>query len=123
MVNLIKNIEEKIGYNFPKDYVDYISNSETLRFEKKLFRTQNGTEKVLRYLYSFDENARNYILNFQSFDSKFKDKIVPFAELEFGDLLCFEKSNNNIVLYNHELDEIETIAINFNEFLGKLYGE
>lgn len=121
MLNLIKNVEEKINYSFPQDYASYIENSKPLRFEKNLFKTSKSEEKVLRYLYSFDENERNYIIKFQSFDSQFKDKIVPFAELEFGDLLCFDRNNNNIVLYNHELDEIEIIANSFTEFLGKLY--
>ncbi|MBQ9181911.1 MAG: SMI1/KNR4 family protein [Bacilli bacterium] len=121
MLNLIKNVEEKINYSFPQDYASYIKNSKPLRFEKNLFKTSNNEEKVLRYLYSFDENERNYIIKFQSFDSQFKDKIVPFAELEFGDLLCFDRNNNNIVLYNHELDEIEIVANSFTEFLGKLY--
>jgi hypothetical protein len=121
MINLIKNIEEKINYSFPQDYASYIENSKPLRFENNLFKTANNTEKVLRYLYSFDENEKNYILKFQSFDSEFKNKVVPFAELEFGDLLCFDRNNNNVVLYNHELDEIEIVANSFTEFLDKLY--
>lgn len=34
-----------------------------------------------------DPNNKTYILKFQSFDSELKNKLVPFAELEFGDTL------------------------------------
>lgn len=52
-----------------------------------------------------DPNNKTYILKFQSFDSELKNKLVPFAELEFGDTLW-------IVVYNHETDTIDDIVNN-----------
>ena len=63
------------------------------------------------------------ILKFQSLDSEFKNKLVPFGELEFGDTLCFERETNKIVVYNHENDTIELVANDWNGFMAKLYDD
>lgn len=123
MEELLKNVEEKIGYTFDKDYADYILGLRPLKLKLNLFKTKSGEEKVLRCLLSFEENDRNYILKFQDFDSEYKARLVPFAMLEFGDLICFDRDAGGVVLYNHELDEIQNVANSFTDFLGMLYGD
>ena len=70
-----------------------------------------------------DPNSKTYILKFQNFDSELKDKLVPFAELEFGDTLCFERETNKIVIYNHETDTIDVVANDWNNFIKELYDD
>lgn len=123
MLENIKNVEERISYKFPDDYRDYILSMGSLKPENNLFRTSKGIEKVLRCLFSYDVNDKNYIMKFQSFDSQFCNNVVPFALLEFGDLLCFDRDNNSVVVYNHELDNIDMLSNNFTDFLNMLYNE
>ena len=117
----INYIEKSINYTFPNDYKEYILNLKPLKIKNNLFKTKNGYEKVLRYLNSFEADSKTYILEAQQFDSKYKLELVPFGLLEFGDLICFDRRTNDIVIYNHELDEIEIKANSFNEFLKMLY--
>ena len=70
-----------------------------------------------------DPNSKIYILKFQSFDSDLKDKIIPFAELEFGDTLCFERETNKIGIYNNETDTFDIIAGDWNTFIKELYDD
>lgn len=123
ILEYISNVEQEINYTFVDEYKDYLVNASTLKLEKNILGLSNGNEKLIRYLYSMDPNSKTCILKFQSFDSELEDKLVPFAELEFGDTLCFERETNKIVLYNHELDISTTIADNWNNFIKELYND
>lgn len=119
----ISNVEKEINYTFSEEYKNYLLKLSSLKPEKNVLGLSNGTEKLVRYFYSMDPNSKTYILKFQSFDSELKDKLVPFAELEFGDTLCFERETNKIVIYNHETDTIDVVANDWNNFIKELYDD
>ena len=121
ILQYIINVEKQVNYNFVEDYKNYLLNHTVLKPEKNILELSNGVEKLVRYFYSMDPNSKTYILKFQSLDSEFKNKLVPFGELEFGDTLCFERETNKIVVYNHENDTIDLIANDWNGFMAKLY--
>lgn len=81
----------------------------------------NNIEKMIRHLFSMDENSKTYIMKFQKFDSNYEKQLVPFAELEFGDLLCFDRNTNDIIYYNHEQDTISKVADNWQQLKDMLY--
>jgi len=120
-LNYIDNVEKEINYKFPQDYKNYLLGDESLKLKNNMFVLENGIEKIVRYLFSMDSNSKTYILKFQKFDSGLNDKLVPFAELEFGDMLCFDRSSNDIVIYNHETDTMTFVASNWNDFFNSLY--
>lgn len=119
----INKVEKEINYTFVEEYKDYLLKHSSLKPEKNILGLLNGIEKLVRYFYSMDPNSKTYILKFQSFDSELKDKLVPFAELEFGDTLCFERETNKIVIYNHETDTIDVVANDWNNFIKELYDD
>lgn len=119
----ISNVEKEINYTFSEEYKNYLLKLSSLKPEKNILKLADGTEKLVRYFYSMDPYSKKYILKFQNFDSVLKDKLVPFAELEFGDILCFEKETNRIILYYHEADTSETVANDWNNFIKKLYDD
>ncbi len=121
ILNYVDNVEKEINYNFPQDYKKYLLGVNSLKLENNLFVLANGIEKMVRYLYSMDPNSKTYILKFQKFDSKLNRELVPFGELEFGDMLCFSRSSNNIVVYDHENDTTVLVASNWNDFFDSLY--
>lgn len=123
ILEYINNVEKEINYTFVEEYKNYLLNHSSLKLEKKLLGLVNGNEKLVRHFYSMDPNSKIYILKFQSFDSELRDRLVPFAELEFGDTLCFERKTNKIVVYNHETDTIDDIANNWDDFIEKLRNE
>lgn len=123
ILQYISNVEKEINYTFVEDYKKYLLNNSVLKPEKNIVGLSNGNEKLVRYFYSMDPNSKTYILKFQSFDSKLKDKIIPFAELEFGDTLCFERETNKIGIYNHEADTFDIIADDWNTFIKELYDD
>lgn len=123
ILEYINNVEKEINYTFVNEYKDYLLKHPSLKPEKNILGLLNGTEKLVRYFYSIDPNSKTYILKFQSFDSELKDKLIPFAELEFGDTLCFERETNKIGIYNHEADAFDIIADDWNTFIKELYDD
>jgi len=123
ILQYIINVEKQVNYNFVEDYKNYLLNHTELKPEKNILELSNGVEKLVRYFYSMDPNSKTYILKFQGLDSEFKNKLVPFGELEFGDTLCFERESNKIVVYNHENDTIDLVANDWNIFMAKLYDD
>lgn len=123
ILEYINNVEKEINYTFVNKYKDYLLKHPSLKPEKNILGLLNGTEKLVRYFYSIDPNSKTYILKFQSFDSELKDKLIPFAELEFGDTLCFERETNKIGIYNHEADTFDIIADDWNTFIKELYDD
>lgn len=121
MRNLFFAIANKLDYDFPEDYTAYMVDLKPLKLKNSKFMTLRGKERILRCLLSFDSNDKYYyILKFQKLDSELEKKIVPFAVLEFGDLLCFDRKTNNVVLYSSESDSIEMVANSFTDLLDKL---
>lgn len=118
--NIINEVENEINFHFPKDFKNFILAKIDLHIKPNVFKV-NGQEKILRYINSLDKHSNIYIGKAQNFDSEHKDSIVPFAELEFGDTLCFDRKTKKIVIYNHEEDNIREVAENWNEFYSTLY--
>lgn len=113
-------ISKELGYNLPIDYCVYYAKQINLHIKPNLFKI-NDIEKKINSLLSMDSDSKVFILNYQKIDSQYNGKIVPFALLEFGDYLCFDKNNNNIVYYNHETDTVEPISKNWDDFYKILY--
>lgn len=123
ILEYISNVEKEINYTFSEEYKNYLLKHSILKPDKNILGLSNGEEKIIRYFYSMDSNSKIYILKFQSFDSDLKDKIIPFAELEFGDTLCFERETNKIGIYNNETDTFDIIADDWNTFIKELYDD
>ena len=112
-------VESILGYRFPEDFKEYYKSLDDIRINKKI--KINETEKILRYFYSMDSESKLYIVKYNKFDSKYNSVLLPFAEFEFGDLLCFDKNTNYIFCYIHEEDRMVKVCDNFLELEGMLY--
>lgn len=123
ILKYIKNIEEKLNYKFPSEYEKFLLQYNLSTFSKKLFALKNGDEKTISRFYSIDIDKPECILNFQNFDSKLKNKLVAVAELDDGDVLCFDCKTNKITLYNKEKQTNMVIYDNCKEFLEDLYDD
>lgn len=113
-------VSKELDYNLPIDYCVYYAKQINLHIKPNLFKV-NGKEKMINSLLSMDSDSKVFILNYQKIDSQYNGQIVPFALLEFGDTLCFDKSDNSIVYYDHETDAIEKLADKWDDFQESLY--
>ena len=117
MLENINNVEKQLCYNFPDDFKNYLLNVNSLKLDKSYIKLE---DKIIHSLLSLDALSKEYILNFQKFDSQYENTLIPFALLEFGDLLCFERETNKIVIYYHESDTYKTLAESWTELYNEV---
>lgn len=102
---VILKVESQFGITFPKDFVECITRNDG-GYPKPDRFILNGNEEVFNNLLSFDEeDSGNIIESYNDVNDRLPKKIIPFAEDPFGNLICFDYSNNgqpNIVFWEHE---------------------
>jgi len=118
--DLIHEYEEKVNYKFPNDFIICVKENNGGYPELENFNTENNIE-VFNRLYSFNKNDRTSIWN--DFDwcghEEMKNKYVVFACDPFGNQICFDKTNNEIVFLNHEKLSVQKVADCFSDFINK----
>jgi hypothetical protein len=125
----VNKIEEALGVNLPKDYIECARINNGGYPSKEAFDFGTRTEVVFNRLLSFHESKNNYIVSvFNGLRELLTDEIYPFASDPFGNYLCFDYSSGGksavIVFWDHELapeKAISKVCNTFTELLEKLY--
>ncbi len=118
--NALAEISSKYSITIPKD------------LEKLLIDANAATPSKTRFMFKVDEKILGAILSFNpdereadSFESAmaigFETNIIPFGIDPFGNYICYNSDNGNIMFFDHEKDTLEKTASTLEEFLSKLY--
>lgn len=129
--DLIEEYESKVDYIFPDDFKAVIKENNGARPELKQFKSKLGRRKntrVFDFLLSFNKNDKWTIWNLNDWNGDMRDwnengkmeNFVAFAGDPFGDLICFDKTNDHIVFIDHETLSIEPVADSFSGFVASL---
>jgi hypothetical protein len=90
-----------------------------------LFDLENEKEKVFDSLIDFSLSKKNNVIEvYKNLENNDVKNIIPFGEDGFGNYICFQfksPENPNVVFFNHETGDIQTIANSFKEFINILY--
>lgn len=117
----IKLVEEKLNYKFKEEFKKFVLENNAGTPQNNLFYLTDGTVKVFGGMLSFNEEDDDYIVTLNSGgDSNYVDKIVAVATDPFGNLICFDRATNNIVYWDHELDKVEYLSDNWEQFINNL---
>ena len=104
-IETIMNLEATLGVKFPRDYVEVVMQNDGAYPKPNRFDL-NGNEEVFNNLLSFSKDDSCYIVDTYNYaKDRLIDKIVPFAEDPFGNLICFDFRNISqpcIVFWEHE---------------------
>lgn len=121
-VDLINDFEKLVGYKFPKEFRDLVLQFNGGRPERKRFDTNVSIGRELKSFLSFNTGDRETVWKIKDWNKdELSNKYLAFAIDNFGNLICFDKNNNNVVLLNHEDLSVEHIANTFSEFIETLY--
>lgn len=121
-VDLINDFEKLVGYKFPKEFRDLVFQFNGGRPERKRFDTNVSIGRELKSFLSFNTGDRETVWKIKDWNKdELSNKYLAFAIDNFGNLICFDKNNNNVVLLNHEDLSVEHIANTFSEFIETLY--
>lgn len=126
----IKYVEDILGIKFPEDYIRCIKNNDGAYPVPDTFNIKND-EETLNNLLSLHKDKGNFMLQvYENVKDRMLEKIIPFARDPFGNLICFDYSNDNqptIVFWEHEKafndkeKAITFICNTFVEFLNMLH--
>lgn len=126
----ISKVEYIFGIEFPRDYVECIIKNNGGYPKPNRFNL-NGNEEVFNNFLSFDEEDSSNIINaYNDVKDRLIEKVIPFAEDPFGNLLCFDYRNSEqpiIVFWEHEKafnnkeNAISFICNTFSELLNMLH--
>ena len=130
-VQLISEYEEKVSYHFPGEFKEFIILYNAGYPEYTIFNSYRGKKKIKRvfnYLYSFNKEDKDCIWEYNDWNGYMSgwntegkmEKYVAFAGDPFGNLICFDKTDDKIVFIDHETHEIEEVADSFTEFINSL---
>lgn len=118
----INEFECLVKYAFPDDFRECIKKYNGGRPENKIFDTDASQERALKSFLSFNKNDRETVWKIYEWNKQeLADRYVAFAVDNFGNLICFDADNDNIVFLNHEDLGVEKVADNFMDFMKKLH--
>lgn len=123
----IETVEKYLGVSLPERFKEIIVQHNGARPSLSYFDLEKEKEKVFDSLINYKLNTENNVIDYyDSIKNEIAEKIIPFGEDPFGNLLGFlykNKANPSIIFYNHEIsnEKISVIADNFDDFINKLY--
>ena len=146
-ISLIKEFENKIGFKFPRSYIEIVSEYDAGRVanHKSAFQFfSNLIDEIEIYglgcflMFGKPDSGGISTMNYywdtrnEDPDYPFPDNVVPFGLDGGGNLICFDYRDNlktsepKIVVWHHEgchspETEISYVANNFDEFLDMLH--
>jgi len=115
----IKEAEKNLSYEFPNEFVEFVLINNGGTPNNNVFYICDGSQKLFGKLLSFNKDDKENV--FISFDSKYKNDLIPIANDVFGNLICFDRKDNSLVFWEHETDECKYIVSNWNTFVNDLY--
>lgn len=121
-LDIISEFENMVGYNFCEAFKNCVVCYNGGRPSKKTFNTNKKTGREIKSFLSFNKDDLETVWKLYEWCKKELDnRYIPFAIDNFGNLICFEISNDNVIFINLENISIEFIANDFVSFLNKLY--
>lgn len=130
-VDLIDEFERLAKYKFCESFRRFVIENNGGMPEKNVFDTDCEERHVFDILLSFNkEDISNIWSTFENFewldeDLNPKDELryryIAFAEDPFGNLICFDSTDDKVVFVDHEDLFVEIIADGFDGFLEALY--
>jgi hypothetical protein len=120
--NIISNVEKELGISFSDFYISFVKKYNGSRPPISVFDTDKTKERTIKTFLSFNSSdlenitkVNNYLKE-NDYQEEITKNIVAFADDNFGNYICFNKSNNSIVFFEHETESIEFVANSFDDF-------
>jgi hypothetical protein len=119
--NSIKLFWAKNNIELPCDVLEFLKENNGGRPSLNTFDTDQSKERVFKALLSYNFEDKETI--YKAYSKEFKNKeLFPIASDAAGNFICINlKSNNEIVLVEHESGRIEHIGNTFSDMLSRLY--
>ncbi len=122
--NQIDEALKQLGVTLPDDYIEVVALNNSASPEPHCFKLENGEEKVMSYLLSFDlSEKRNIVSVWNEMRNVLPVNVFPIADDPFGNFIAYQfdkVENPHLVYWNHELRKLSTITDTFTDLLKSL---
>lgn len=123
---VFEKLFEIIGYQYPDEFRSFALQFNGATPAEDEFDTIQTEGRVLNRFLSFNKNDIETIWKFidQNCSWSIEDldwRYIPFANDPFGNYICFDRTNDHIVFWDHETGEVEEVADTFTVFINSLY--
>lgn len=112
----VEEAEKQLGYKFPTEFADFAEKYNGGRPPVDVFATDKTKERTVKTFLSLNNGDAENIIAHNKITMRYRTDIAAFAIDNFGNYICFKKSNGRILFWDFETDDIETVAQNFDEF-------
>lgn len=121
-VDLIDDYECLVKYVFCDSFRKCVIAHNGGRPSKKAFDTDKTKGREMKSFLSFNKEDKETVWKISEWNKEeLTDKYIPFGIDNYGNLICFDASNDKIVFVNHENSSIEIISDSFDSFMSSLY--
>ena len=121
---LVDQFERKARYFLPEEYRQCVEKHNGGRPSRKIFDTDQEKERVVKMLLSLNrEDPETVWPSLERLQKETGGRYVPFADDDFGNLICFDRGTDEVVFRDHETGSVELIAPTFSDFLKGLRAE
>lgn len=138
----IKNLEEKLRFNFPFEYKHHLLKNNGGRCEPNLFSfkekeklSQSSLDWFLALYDGEYDNLENYFNSYKIEEKRMPDSVFPIGHDPVGNLICMDANDCKIYFWDHEKEvdynyfsnndrsNLYLIAETFDLFLSNLNSE
>jgi len=127
---LVVSFERKCDYQYPISFKQIVVEFDGGSPENDVYDTKETKGRVFNNLLSFNPAKKTSVWSLleKKTEEKFEWcveglswRFIPFARDPFGNFICFDRTNDHIVFWDHETTAIEEVADSFTEFIDSLY--
>lgn len=120
--NSIEDVEKKIGYKFCSSFVEFAKRYNGARPPIDEFDTDISKGRTIKTFLSLNETDTENIVKHNKYARGENNNVTAFAIDNFGNYICFDNMNKNIIFLDYETGKIEIIAKDFETFLRIISG-
>lgn len=113
-------IEKERKITIPQELKDLIVEANAATPEKYNYMI-GFTERVVGAILSFNKDEKEADSIYTALSAIEDKNLLPFAVDPFGNFICLSLSDNKVVLYDHETNEVSSTDKTIKEFVDSLY--
>ena len=118
--NVFSEIESSRGIKIPDEMKKLIIEGNAATPEKYNFMV-GSTERVFGAVLSFNKNEDDTDTVYTALEVIADKNLFPFAIDSFGNYICLNLCNEEVVFWNHETGDVDSTGKNISAFLESIY--
>lgn len=118
----IERYETLTKYMLPASFKECVRRFNGGYPSDECFDTDKAEERAMKSLLSFNQETGENVWTMYRLNCKdYGERYIPFAIDNFGNLICFDRTDDSVVFLDDEVLEVEYVADSFDDFIDALY--